>query len=274
MKRMQVNVTKGKPLISVSFVIPVYNEEDRIGTTLTALKQLRMPAGLTLKEVIFINDGSKDKTTAAINKAKAGLKKKLKARITLVSYDHNRGKGYAVRVGMLTSDADYTLFFDADISTPLDQLRKFAAPMRHGADVIIGTRKNGKSTVLVHQPWYRQLLGKGFTLLSNIVMNVWVNDFTCGFKAFSREALYQVFTHARINRWGYDSEILFLAKKFGYTICQIPVTWSNDERTKVDLSKAVFSTLHELYTIRRNDANGLYSRRCSTRIKKFTPIVA
>lgn len=256
--------------ISISFVIPVYNEEDRIETTFAALKDFKAPHDIELKEVIFVNDGSKDKTIAIINKAKASLKKKLKAHISLVSYDHNRGKGYAVRVGMLSSNADYTLFFDADMSTPLDQLRKFAEPMRHQADVIIGTRKNGKSTVLVHQPWYRETLGKGFTLLSQIVMNVWVNDFTCGFKAFSREALYQVFSHAHINRWGYDSEILFLAKKFGYTICQIPVTWSNDDRTKVKLSKAVFSTLQELYAIRKNDWDGLYSRKYRTHLYRFS----
>lgn len=255
---------------SLSFVIPVYNEEKRLKLTLDALKEATIPHGLKLKEVIFVDDGSKDKTAAKIKAAKAGLKKKLKAEITLLSYARNKGKGYAVRLGMLSTKTDYALFFDADMSTPLAELRKFATPMRLGVDVVIGTRKNGKSTVIVHQPLYRELLGKCFTLLSQIVLNTWVTDFTCGFKVFSKDAISQVFGHAHINRWGYDAEIVFLSRKLGYQIIQIPVVWSNDPRTKVKIYDAVTQTLQELYQIRANDFNGVYDTEFKTQIHRFT----
>lgn len=238
--------------ISLSFVIPVYNESLRLSKTFKALKAFRMPKGLILEEVIFVNDGSTDTT-------KFQIEKQTKIKVKLVSYKQNMGKGYAIRKGMLASKSDYTLFFDADMSTPLSELKKFVPGMQKGLDVVIGTRKNGHSTVVVHQPLYRELLGKCFTLLSQVILNTWVTDFTCGFKAFSKEATQAIFPVAAINRWGYDSELLFLARIRRLSMIEVPVKWSDDRGTKVKLFTAVFTSLSELITIRKNDLTGVYA---------------
>lgn len=225
-------------------MIPVYNEEARLAKTFEALRSFKAPRGLTLEQVIFVNDGSKDPTASKIKKFKTTLP------IKLISYTHNKGKGYAIRTGMRESKSDYTLFFDADMSTPLSELEKFVPFMKQGTDVIVGTRKNGHSTVIRHQPFIREKLGKGFTLLTQLTLNTWVTDFTCGFKAFSKDATHEIFSKANIDRWGYDAEIIFLARILKYSIQEKAVTWANDERTKVNLAKAIPQTIGELVRIR------------------------
>src|SRR5690606_14633446 len=126
-----------------------------------------------------------------------------KTPVKIVTYGNNMGKGYAVRMGMLAGKSDYILFFDADMSTPLVELKKLMPHINKGTDVIIGTRKNGHSTVVKHQPLYRELLGKGFTRITQIAMNTKITDFTCGFKCFSKNATKTIFTRAIITGWGY-----------------------------------------------------------------------
>jgi len=246
---------------TLSIVIPVYNEEKRISKTIKALSKGFSFYGVKLDEVIFVNDGSTDKTRVLIKNAQSKLSKPLKAKISLISYRINRGKGYAVRKGMLASKSDYTLFFDADISTPISEFKKFLPFIRKNLPVIIGTRKNGESTVKIHQPKYREYLGRGFTLLANIILNTWVTDFTCGFKVFSCEAKGKIFSQSRINRWGYDAEALFLARKFGFPIQEKAVSWSNDNETKVDLLKDLPRSLVELFQIRVNWLRIILSER-------------
>jgi glycosyltransferase involved in cell wall biosynthesis len=188
----------------------------------------------------------------------AGLTKSTGAEVQIVGYNQNMGKGHAIKRGMANSNSDYTLFFDADMATPLSELEKFVPLMKQYKPVIIGTRKNGESTVVDHQPRFREILGKAYTLLSQIILNTWVTDFTCGFKAFSREARIDVFTKSRINRWGYDSEILYLARKLGYNITERAVIWSDDKNTKVRLSQAVFTSFLELLKIRLYSLTGRY----------------
>lgn len=253
-----------KKQTTISFVIPVYNETHRLEKTFTALKELSLPRELTLEEVIFVNDGSTDKTKKLISdfiKSTQEYQNANKFKIKLITYSKNKGKGHAIRTGMLTSTADYTLFFDADLSTPLSELKKFVSEIYKGTDVIIGTRKNGHSTVIVHQPLYREILGKGFTLLSQTILNTWVTDFTCGFKAFSRNACATIFPKAVINRWGYDSELLFLARKAQLSMIEVPVTWSDDHGTKVRLFKDIFTSFGELVTIRKNSILGVYTKQ-------------
>lgn len=240
---------------SLSIVIPVFNESARIGKTFAALEKLTLPTSLTLDEIIFVNDGSTDNTELSIKNS--ALKNKFN--IKLLSYKENRGKGYAVRQGMLASTADYTLLTDADMSTPFEELAKFEKYVAKNADVMIGTRKNGHSTVIVHQPLHRELMGKCFTKLSQLILNTWVTDFTCGFKLFSRQATLELFPKAQIERWGYDSEIIFLARKAHYPIYEVPVKWSNDQRTKVNLLGDSIQSLKELLIIRKIDLSGRYS---------------
>ncbi len=235
---------------TISFVIPVYNEEKRIDKTFEALKRVRLPRGLKLSQIIFVDDGSTDRTFELIRTWIFNLPEVMSQKLSVISYKKNRGKGNAIKLGMLASNSDYTLFFDADMSTPLSELRKLSPFMAKGVSVIIGTRKNGHSTVTRHQPLYRELMGRVFTSLTQFVLQVDVTDFTCGFKAFSKNATRKIFTEARINGWGYDAEILFLALQNGFFVQEVAVTWANDERTKVDLKVAVLKTLFELAQVR------------------------
>jgi len=255
---MTMNKTKNYNK-TISFLIPVYNEEKRLKKTFTALATGFKIRGLTLEKVIFVDDGSTDKTASVVAKNKTKLQKALKADVQLVSYKLNKGKGCAIKTGMTHSDSDYTLFFDADMSTPLSELSKFVPQIKGGTAVIIGTRKNGGSTVIVHQPLYRELMGKCFTLLSNLILNTHVNDFTCGFKAFSRRAKNGIFSRSLVDGWGFDAEILFLANRLGYKVQEVPVVWSNDKNTRVHLIRAVLNSFDELLQIRGNQVFGKYA---------------
>jgi len=243
---------------TISFVIPVYNEEKRLIKTVAALRNAEIPQSLKLHKIIFVNDGSKDKTLSLLHKYSPDIASDTKAVVQLVTYDKNKGKGYAIKTGMKYSESDYTLFFDADMATPLRELEKFVPFMNEHRPVIIGTRKNGESTVVRHQPRHRELMGRAYTLLSQLILNTWVTDFTCGFKAFSKDAKADIFSRSRICRWGYDSEILFLARKLGYNMVEKSVVWSDDRNTKVKLSRAVFTSLLELIKIRWYAAIGRY----------------
>lgn len=229
---------------TLSFIIPVYNEEKRIHKTFAALQELQLPRGLKLLEIIFVDDGSTDNTKKMITAyAKSAT---ISKKINIISYSINRGKGYALRQGMQQAISDYALFFDADISTPLSEINKFNYFINSHVDVIIGTRKNGHSTVTVHQPFIREVLGKAFTKLTQLALSVNNTDFTCGFKSFSKEARHTIFSKSQIDRWGYDAEILFLAKKYHFSEKEVPVAWADDKNTRVKLGSAIVSTLMEL----------------------------
>lgn len=247
-------------MITISFVIPVYNEEKRLEKTFKSLSELRLPRGLKLEKVIFVNDGSTDKTVAKIKNYTLDA-----IRYTLISYKLNRGKGYAVKQGMLASTSDYTLLFDADMSTPLTELKKFLPLMKKNIDVIIGTRKNGASTVIKHQPLFRELMGQVFTMLARLILQTNVTDFTCGFKVFSKSARIYIFGQSTINGWAYDGEAIFLAKAGGFSIKESSVMWSNQDGSKVNLLRTIPQTLWELLLIRKNSLTRAYGLPILTR---------
>lgn len=244
---------------TLSIIIPVYNEENRIGRLLRAFSKAQDFGGISLEKIIFVDDGSTDKTVLKIKKARPQIEKAHNTKLETISYSVNRGKGYAVRQGMLAADSDYTLLMDCDLSTKLTELTKMLPAIQKNADVVIGTRRNGISTVIEHQPRLREILGQGFTLLSQIMLNTWISDFTCGFKLFSRGAKNNIFKRARIERWGYDSEVLFLARKLGYATIEVPVVWSDDSRSKVNLVVDIVRSFSELLQIRLYDFVGEYS---------------
>jgi len=236
-------------MITINFIIPVYNEEKRLNICFRALDSFIPPKKIQISKVIFVNDGSTDNTLNILKNTKIKFPKKI------ISYSTNKGKGYAVKTGLLKSKSDYSLLFDADISTPLSEIKKFVPFFKKNIPVIIGTRKNSHSTVTIHQPFIRENMGKAFTLLSNIILNTSVTDFTCGFKALSYEAIKIIAPKMTINRWCYDSEILFLAKNNNLTIQEKPVTWANEKNTKVNLIKDSIRSFYELILIRINHLN-------------------
>lgn len=235
--------------IFLSVIIPVFNEEKRIRRLNQIISYLNKQKFSW--EVIVVNDGSTDKTNSILKL----LKKRL--RFNLFSYSPNKGKGFAVKTGMLKATGDYCLFLDVDLSTPIEELEKFLPHLRkHG--ILIGSRKLKSSTLATRQPVLREYLGKVFTLLSQYILKMRVSDFTCGFKIFSKKSVEQIFTRQRIYRWGFDSEILYIGKIKKHSIKEIPVYWENDPRTKVKFPDAIINSFAELIRIKVNYFRGFY----------------
>lgn len=225
----------------ISFIIPVYNEEKRVGKAIKELEIYLKKAAFEY-EVIFVDDGSLDETAFKIK----SLKPKFKYQ--LISYEPNHGKGYAIKIGMSEAKGDFRHFLDVDMSTPISEFDKFL-PLLHKKTILIGSRKRKGAQVKRHQPFLREKMGQVFTILARILVNPEVTDFTCGFKLFPKEAAGKIFTNALIERWSYDAEILFLAKKYGYSILEVPVSWFDDPRTRVTLFKDSLQSFTDLLKI-------------------------
>lgn len=239
----------------ISVIIPVYNETKRLDNLEKIFNYLeKQPYS---SEVIAVNDGSTDDTLKAL---RAWQKKH---QFKIITYPQNQGKGYAVKKGMLSAQGEYRLFMDVDLSTPIEEIEKFQ-PYFKKHDVIIATRKAGGSTLLARQPKFRETLGKGFTFLSRVLLGVNVSDFTCGFKCFSQKSAEEIFSRLTINRWGFDSETLFIAKKLNYKIKEITVVWKNDPQTKVKFPEDIINSLSDLLTIRWNNFREAYSLEKTT----------
>lgn len=238
-----------RPFLSI--IIPLYNEQGRLKKISQIYKFLdRQDFNY---EVIPVNDGSEDDT---LKKLKL-LSKKFK--FHLVTYAKNRGKGFAVKSGMLAAKGRFRLFIDIDLSTPIAEISKFL-PHLAKHHLLIGSRKMTGSDLLIRQSPLREALGKSFTVLSRLVLNLNVSDFTCGFKCFSKKAAEDIFSRQKIERWGFDSEILFLAKKLGYEIKEVPVQWSNDPKTRVKFPLDVITSLMDLCIIRYNNLKKKYEK--------------
>jgi glycosyltransferase involved in cell wall biosynthesis len=236
----------------LSVVIPAWNEERRIGPALErSVETLRRLA--PRHEILVVDDGSRDRTLEAAREAARaahafrGLRNEV-----------NLGKGGAVRRGMLEAAGDHILFCDADESTPMATLERFLPALARREAVLIGTRKNRQALVARHQPWHRETMGKAFTLLAQVLVGVAVTDFTCGFKVFRQDAARQIFARQTLRNWSFDAEILFLARHLGYAIREVPVTWSNDEDTRVRLLRDTAGSLHGLLHIAWRRARGAY----------------
>ncbi len=229
----------------LSVIIPAYNEEKRIGKTLLAIDHYLVKQKYDY-EIVVVSDGSKDKTAEVVENFK-----KMVRNLRLINNKENHGKGWVVRQGMLESHGEIRLFMDADNATTLDHFDKMLPLFREGEQVVIGSRdsKDAKGAKqAVPQPFFKRLLGNMGNVLIQVfaVPGIW--DTQCGFKAFSAKAAKDVFSHSRIDRWGFDIEALALAKKMGYKIGIVPVYWINDPDSKVSL-KGYLLTFRELFQI-------------------------
>ena len=234
----------------LSIVVPAYNEARRLPDTLPRLIEYARHLGEPA-EIILVDDGSRDETSevATTLGRTAGI-------VTVLRTSENRGKGASVRRGMLAARHGHVLFTDADLSTPIEETRKLRAALVGGAAVAIGSRRLAQSDVLVHQPWLRGLAGRTFSRVVSLVLLPGIRDSQCGFKAFRHEVVRELFGRQRLERFGFDAEVPWLARRLGYRVAEVPVVWRNDPRSQVSLVRDSFGMLLDLGRIRTNSWMG------------------
>lgn len=230
-----------RPFLSV--IIPAYNEEKRLSLTLIDINKHLSEADFDY-EILVVNDGSTD-ATVEIARRFSHLIKNLK----IIDNQINKGKGAVVRQGMLEANGKWRLLTDADNSTSIDQFHKMLPYFNEGYDVVIGSRDIKGAKLIPPQPFYRRFLGDIGNLIIQVLLLPGIKDTQAGFKCFSEKATEDVFSKARINRWGFDVEILAIAKKLGYKIKEIPIVWVNNPFSHVK-PQAYFQVLFEVFKVR------------------------
>lgn len=236
----------------LSIVIPAFNEERVLRKCLEAVEGY-VRAKQIMYEILIVDDGSTDRTREIAR----GYSDQ-NGRVRLLTNDQNRGKGFAVRQGMLAAGGKWILFMDADLSTAPEEFDHMKDWFDRGYSIVIGTRRSKGATIERHQSWVRESMGKVFTALSRGVLRASVSDFTCGFKGFSREAARTVFSRQRLNDWSFDAEILHIAKRRGIPIKEIPVHWANAGDSKVHIVKDTFRSFFGLLRIVVHSLSGKY----------------
>lgn len=230
-----------KPYLSV--IVPVYNEAKRLPLTLVDIDRHLSEAEYEY-EILVVNDGSIDDTVVVVEQMA-----KMIPNVQLTGYEHNRGKGAAVRHGMLEAKGKYRLFMDSDNSTSIDHFENMVPFLREGYDVVICSRDLKESRMEPPQTLIKRILGNAGNLFVQLLLIRGIWDTQCGFKCFSESAAKEIFPLVRVERWGFDIEALALAKKLGYKIKQIPVLWVNDADSRVKPS-AYIQTLIDAVKIR------------------------
>ncbi|HEV3218269.1 MAG TPA: dolichyl-phosphate beta-glucosyltransferase [Candidatus Acidoferrales bacterium] len=246
-----------KSPIELSIIIPAFNEERRLPQTLERVRTfLGTRAGSN--EVIVVDDGSTDRTAQLVEEMSATW-----TELRLLKNPGNRGKGYSVRHGMLQAKGRIVLFTDADLSAPIEEADKlFAALETH--DVAIGSRAVDRSVIEVHQPISREMAGILFNRVMRLILELPYHDTQCGFKAFAGNRGQILFEQQRIERFGFDPELLFLAKRHGLTVAEVPVRWSHDEGTRVHALRDGLRMVFDVFRVRWNSLLGRYPRQKGT----------
>ena len=239
----------------LSIVIPAYNEEPRLGRALSRIREYfaSKPAGMAGIEIVVVDDGSTDGTARVAQDWTRQIPS-----LRLLSNGENRGKGYSVRQGMLGARGRIALFTDADLSAPIEESEKLLAAIHAGNDAAIGSRALDRSLIFGHQSRLREVAGMIFNGFVRIATGLPFHDTQCGFKAFVRERCRIVFEQQRIEGFGFDPEILFLAGRHGLRTAEVPVRWAHDPGTKVRVLRDSWLMLGDLGHIRWNWLLGRY----------------
>jgi dolichyl-phosphate beta-glucosyltransferase len=242
--------------LSLSIIIPAYDEARRIGATLHAVFDYLNGEGYD-SELIVVDDGSRDDTVRVVREIFASTARgRVEAR--LIEVKPNRGKGHAVRAGLLAARAPVALFSDADLSTPIAETPKLVEPIRQGRyDVVFGSRALDRSLIGVRQPWLREQSGRVFNLIMRFATGLPYWDTQCGFKAFRLDVCRPLVEGAVIDRFGFDVELLYLARAAGLRLREEPVRWDDAEGSKVGFRTGL-QGFNELRQVRRNARRGLY----------------
>src|SRR5581483_8969896 len=231
-----------RPLLSV--VVPAYNEEGRLGASLK-----RMLAYFDAQEypveILVVDDGSSDGTASIVEQIAA-----CRPQVRLLSYQPNRGKGHAVRYGMLRAQGERVLFCDADLATPIEEVEKLRAALDSGYDIAIGSRDVAGSELIRRQSFVREMGGRTFNKMVQLVAVPGIHDTQNGFKLFTRGASDAVFSRCRVEHFAFDVEVLYLALRMGLRIAEVPVRWAHQEGSKVRFARDAWRMLKTLFRIR------------------------
>jgi len=242
---------------AISIVIPAFEEEERLSEPLRQIFAFVESEKLAA-EVIVVDDGSRDKTSEAAEKVCAEFPE-IESKV--VRYEENRGKGFAVKTGLLASTAGVALFSDADLSTPIEEIYKLVKPIQDDRfDVTFGSRALDRTLIGTHQPWRREQGGKVMNLIIRRMSGLKFSDTQCGFKAFNMKKFRPLLEVMTIDRFGFDVEFLFVAKYHGLRLDEIPVRWNNVEGSKVSVIRDPLRMIGELSQIRRNANRGVYDK--------------
>lgn len=231
--------------MEISVVVPFYNEEIRMEPGLSQSLEYLQQNLKSPFEVIFVNDGSTDNTLAILEKVKNSHQN---LTIRIISYEQNRGKGYAVKTGVLCSEGEKIVVTDADFSISLTEIDRFIEELDR-YDIVIGSKKHALTNTLVSQNALRRFLGKAFTVLVNSIFGLSYTDVTCGFKGFRSATAKDIFTKQITKRWSYDAEVLFLATRKGYRIKEIPVEWKHVQGGTISPVSESFRSLRDITLI-------------------------
>ena len=236
--------------VFISIVVPVYNEERRITVFLQSVIDYLLEKDFSC-ELVIVDDGSRDRTIAVTESL---LNAKLPGIYRILKLPANKGKGAAIREGMLQAKGDYIFFLDADGSTSIREIDSFIPKFSPGIDIYIATR-----TIKHKAPQKRKFFGYGYIFLANLLLGLRVVDITCGFKCYTRESARKIFPLQTLNNWSFDAEDIFIARKHGYEIMGIPVHWQHVGESKVKVFKNVVVCALDLLRIRMKDSRGLYA---------------
>lgn len=228
----ETNQTKSvkKPAMSrpyLSIIIPVYNEEQRISETLRQILDYLSSKKYSW-EILIVDDGCRDNTITLAEKSLTGK------RYRILKNERNMGKGAAIRHGMLEAEGEVLLFTDADLSTPIEELDHLEEPLKQGFHVTFGSRAMKGSEILIRQPIHREMMGRMFNILVQILHLPGVKDTQCGFKLFTHEAAQAIFQRQRMKGFCFDVEVLVLARRLGFKIKEVPVRWIDSPQSKVN----------------------------------------
>ena len=251
--------------MTYSFVIPAYNESSRIRPTLDELLRYSHDRGWDV-EILVVDDGSRDDTAQIVREYGRAHQQ-----ILLVENPGNRGKGFSVRNGMLHARGDICLFTDADLSSPISEAPKLFDAISAGADIVIGSRWLRPDLQTDRQPLYRQAFGRIFNVVLRVFLGLNFADTQCGFKAFRREAAQRIFPLQKIERWGFDPEILFLARRMNFMVKEVPVVWAHSEGTRLHPFRDGFRMFLEVLRIRWNSISGAYTAAAVPSPRKPAP---
>ncbi len=249
-----ISLSPGSNTPQLTIIVPSYNEELRLPPSLEKIAAY-LSASQRLTEVIVVNDGSKDRT--------AEVAASFADRITnlrVVENGENRGKGYSVRHGMQEARGEFVLFSDADLSAPIEEADKLISALSE-SDVAIGSRAIDRDLIEVHESPFREFAGIIFNKIVRIVLRLPFVDTQCGFKAFRRERCGIIFAQQRIERFGFDPELLYLARHHGLKTVEIPVRWAHSPATKVNMMRDSIQMFVDVFTIRWNALLGRYRKK-------------